>query len=95
MFEIQTRHVGAQRVMSMQRRLHAHETDAFVREAKDTFNAHLGDEQAAGPFMLIFHACSPIVAGHAPLRLSCREVYLADPDTIGDDDLVCDVAFPY
>lgn len=40
-------------------------------------------------------ACSPIVAGHAPMRLSCREVYLVDPDTIGDDELVCDVAFPY
>jgi DNA-binding transcriptional MerR regulator len=154
MFEIKTRHVPAQRVMSMQRRLHGHETDAFVREAKDAFSAQLGDEQAAGPFTLIFHgrvdgendgpleavlgcseqvqpseligvrtepeheeayttitkaqwaypailaaydavACSPIVAGHAPMRLSCREVYLVDPDTIGDDELVCDVAFPY
>jgi hypothetical protein len=34
MFETQTRHVPATRVMSIQRRLHAHETDAFVTEAK-------------------------------------------------------------
>jgi hypothetical protein len=40
-------------------------------------------------------ACSPIVASHPQRRLSCREVYLVDPDTIGDDELVCDVAFPY
>lgn len=27
-------------------------------------------------------------------RLSCREIYLAEPDTIGDRELVCDIAFP-
>lgn len=27
-------------------------------------------------------------------RLSCREVYRADPDSIGPDDLLCGVAFP-
>jgi hypothetical protein len=27
-------------------------------------------------------------------QLSCREVYLAEPDEIGDDDLICDIAFP-
>ena len=32
--------------------------------------------------------------GSARLRLSCREVYLHAPDAIGDDDLICDVAFP-
>jgi hypothetical protein len=26
--------------------------------------------------------------------LSCREVYLAEPDAIGDDEPVCDIAFP-
>ncbi len=42
MFPVQTRHVPAQRVMSIQRRLRAPETDAFVAEAKAAFAAHLG-----------------------------------------------------
>jgi DNA-binding transcriptional MerR regulator len=154
MFEIATRHVPAQRVMSIQRRLHGHETDGFVREAKAAFAAHLSGAQPSGPFMLIFHgavdgdndgpleaalgcpdhiqpteligvrtepehdeayttitkaqwaypailaaydavACSPVVSTHRERRLSCREVYLVEPHTIGDDQLVCDVAFPY
>ena len=41
MFPIQTRHVPAQRVMSIQRRLRAPETDGFVQEAKAAFAAHL------------------------------------------------------
>ncbi len=153
MFTIHTRHVPAQRVMSMQRRLHAHETDSFVEEAKAEFAAHLGDTAATGPLTLIFHgvvdhesdgplevvlgvpdhvapteligirtepahdeayttitkaewafpailaaydavACSPEVQDRARSRLSCREVYVAAPDDLGDDDLICDVAFP-
>jgi hypothetical protein len=39
-------------------------------------------------------ACSPEVANRPRSALSCREVYLTEPDTIGDDDLVCDIAFP-
>jgi DNA-binding transcriptional MerR regulator len=38
-------------------------------------------------------AASPEAAGR-PSSLSCREVYLAEPDAIGDDELICDVAFP-
>jgi DNA-binding transcriptional MerR regulator len=153
MFTIDTRHVEAQRVMSMQRRLHAHETDAFVGEAKAAFRAHLSDNVASGPFTLIFHgivddesdgpieavlgcgdyvtpsdtigvrtepahdeayttitkaewaypailaaydavACSPEAMARPGSRLSCREVYVAEPDDIADDDLVCDIAFP-
>ena len=37
---------------------------------------------------------SPKVAERPNSRLSCREVYLADPDQIEEDDLICDVAFP-
>lgn len=37
MYNIETRHVSAQRVMSIQRRLHAPETDPFVEEAKAAF----------------------------------------------------------
>jgi len=153
MFPIHTRHIPAQRVMSISRRLHAPETDAFVREAKTAFAAHLGDSTPAGPFTLIFHgvvsddsdgpieaalgcpetvlptdvigvrteaahdeayttitkaqwaypailaaydavACSPEATGRPGSRLSCREVYLADPGNVGDDDLICDIAYP-
>jgi len=40
------------------------------------------------------------VAGSAEVRarprshLSCREVYVAEPDAISNDDLICDIAFP-
>jgi len=153
MFPIQTRHVPVQRVMSIQRRLHADETDSFVREAKDAFADHLAGASATGPFTLIFHgivdhesdgpieamlpcaagvdptdvigirtepahdeayatitkaqwaypailaaydavACSEEAVARPGSRLSCREVYVAEPDEIGDDDLVCDIAFP-
>jgi DNA-binding transcriptional MerR regulator len=153
MFPIHTRHVPALRMMSIQRRLHAHETDDFVKEAKAAFNKRLAGSKPAGPFMLIFHgevsaesdgpleaalgcdenvqpnatvgvrsepehdeayttvtkaqwaypailaaydavACSPEVVARPNSRLSCREVYLADPDDIGDDVLICDIAYP-
>jgi DNA-binding transcriptional MerR regulator len=153
MLAIQTRHVPAQRVMSIQRRLRADETDSFVTEAKAAFRAHLAGTEPAGPFTLIFHgivdsesdgpleailgcpedvpvtdligvrtepahdeafatitkaewaypailaaydavACSPEVAARPRSRLSCREVYVAEPDAITDDELVCDIAFP-
>jgi hypothetical protein len=152
MFPIQTRHVPAQRVMSIQRRLRAPETDGFVREAKAAFAGHLGGARPAGPFTLVFHgivdhesdgpieamlgcaddvpatdligirtepahdeafttitkaqwdfpailaaydavACSPEATAR-PGRLSCREVYLTEPDAIGPGDLICDIAFP-
>jgi DNA-binding transcriptional MerR regulator len=153
MFPIQTRHVPAQRVMSIQRRLAVSEIPSFVREVKAAFAGHLAGIAPAGPFSLIFHgvvdqesdgpleatlgcpdgiqatdligirtepahdeafttitkaqweypailaaydavACSPEVSDRPRSRLSCREVYLAEPAAIGDDDLVCDIAFP-
>jgi len=153
MFSIETRHVPAQRVMSIQRRLRASETDAFVRETKAAFVGHLGDTRATGPFTLIFHgivdhesdgpleavlacaddvqatdlvgirtepahdeafttitkaqwdypailaaydavACSAEATARPGSRLSCREVYVAEPDAIGDDELICDIVFP-
>jgi DNA-binding transcriptional MerR regulator len=153
MFAIQTRHVPARRVMTIQRRLRAPETDAFVEEAKATFAAHLAGVRPTGPFTLIFHgivdhesdgpleavlgcppevqvtdligirtepahdeafttitkaqwaypailaaydavACSPPATARPGSRLSCREVYVAEPDAVGDDDPVCDIAFP-
>lgn len=153
MFEIQTREVPARRLMSIQRRLHGNQTDAFVREAKMLFRAQLGDTEPTGPFSLIFHgpvndqadgpleavlgvpdeiqpteqigirvepahaeayttitkrqwdypailaaydavACSPEAAARPGSQLSCREVYLAEPHAIGEDELICDIAFP-
>jgi hypothetical protein len=153
MFTIQTRHVPARRMMSIQRRLRASETDAFVREAKNVFAEHLRDAAPIGPFSLIFHgvvdhdsdgpleatlacsddveptqligirteaahdeafttitkaqweypailaaydavACSPEAIARPESRLSCREVYLAEPDAITDDELICDIAYP-
>ena len=152
-FAIQIRHVPARRVMSIQRRLRAPETDDFVREAKKVFAEHLRDVRPTGPFSLIFPgvvdhetdgpleatlacsdhvepteligirtepahdeafttitkaqweypailpaydavACSPEVAARAGSRLSCREVYLVEPDAITDDELIYDIAYP-
>jgi DNA-binding transcriptional MerR regulator len=153
MFPIQTRHVPARRVLSIQRRLRAPETDAFVREAKAAFANHLQGAAPTGPFTLIFHgvvdhesdgpleatlgcpndvqatdhigirtepehdeafttitkaqwaypailAAYDAVAGSAEVlarpgsRLSCREVYLAEPDAIDDLEPICDIAYP-
>jgi DNA-binding transcriptional MerR regulator len=153
MFTIRTRSIPASRVMSIQRRLHASETDGFVREAKAVFATHLHGADPSGPFMLIFHgivsdendgpleaalgcpddvqatdligirtepahdeayttitkrewaypailaaydavACSVEARARSGSRLSCREVYLAEPDDIELDDLICDIAFP-
>jgi DNA-binding transcriptional MerR regulator len=153
MFPIQTRHVPAQRVMSIQRRLRAPETAAFAAEAKAAFAGHLDGAPPAGPFTLIFHgivdhesdgpleamlacpdqvqvtdligirtepahdeaftsitkaqwdypailaaydavACSPEATARPGSALSCREVYLAEPQAIGQDELICDIAYP-
>ncbi len=153
MFSVATRHVPARRVMAIQRRLHGHETDDFVAEAKAAFAARLDRAEPTGPFTLIFHgpvnadddgpieavlgcpddvtptatigirtepahdeayttttraqwaypailaaydavACSPEVAARPGARLSCREVYLAEPHAIDEHDPVCDIAFP-
>jgi DNA-binding transcriptional MerR regulator len=153
MFEIQTRHVPVQRVMSVQRRLRASQTDVFVGEAKAAFADHLDGALPTGPFTLIFHgivdyesdglveailgcpddvqvtdligirtepahdeafttitkaqwdypailaaydavACSPEVSARPGSRLSCREVYVAEPEAIDHDELICDIAFP-
>lgn len=153
MFTVQTRHVPARRMMSIQRRLRASQTDAFVVEAKQLFRAHLGSTAPAGPFSLIFHgvvdhegdgpleatlvcppevgpseligirsqpaheeaftpiiraqwaypailaaydavASSPEVIARPGSQLFCREVYLAEPDAISDQELICEIAFP-
>ena len=153
MFEINTREVPARRLMSIQRRQHGDQTDAFVAAAKAAFSAHLGDIEPTGPFTLIFHgpvndhddgpleaalavppeigptdligirtepahneayttitkqqwdypailaaydavACSPEVTAHPGSSLSCREVYLAEPESVGEGEPICDIAYP-
>lgn len=153
MFKIQTRHVDAQRVMSIQRRLHASDTDQFIADAKRAFAAHLDGTKPVGPFIVVFHgivdddndgpieamvgcpdavqpsdligirtepghdeayttitkaqwefpailaaydavACSQEATSRPGSTLSCREVYVAEPEAIGDADLICDIAFP-
>lgn len=39
-------------------------------------------------------ACSPQVTRGPGSPLSCREVYLAEPDLVGDDQPICDIAYP-
>ncbi|HEV7958232.1 MAG TPA: MerR family transcriptional regulator [Acidimicrobiales bacterium] len=39
-------------------------------------------------------ACSPEALARPNGRLSCREVYLAEPESLTDDELICDIAFP-
>ena len=82
MFPIQTRHVTAQRVMSMQRRLNGDETDDFVAEAKEAFQRHLDGRPPTGPFTLIFHG----IVDHesdGPL-----EAVLGCPDDVFPSDLI-------
>ncbi len=152
-YTIATRHVPAQRVLSIQRRLLAADTDVFVAEAKAAFALVLAGRPPAGSFTVIFHgivdhesdgpieaivgcpddvmptdavgirtepahdeayttitkaqwaypailaaydavAASPEAQARARRALSCREVYLADPADVGDDELLCDIAFP-
>lgn len=39
-------------------------------------------------------ASSAAVRDQSASPLSCREVYLAEPEAIGEGDLICDIAFP-
>ncbi len=39
-------------------------------------------------------ACSPEVLARPGSSLSCREVYLAEPNDVASDELVCEIAFP-
>jgi DNA-binding transcriptional MerR regulator len=153
MYPIQTRHVPAQRVMTIQRRLRVSEMKSCIQGAKAALASHLSGIEPPGPLSYVFHgvindesdglleitlgcpddvqptdvigirtepahdeayttitkaqwdypailAAYDAVAGSPEVRarprspLSCREVYLAEPDAIGNDDLICDIAFP-
>jgi hypothetical protein len=65
MFPISIRHVAAQRVMSIQRRLHAPETESFVQESKALFLARLEGTEPTAPFTLIFHGIVDFETGRA------------------------------
>jgi len=38
--------------------------------------------------------CSPEATARPRSPLSCQEVYVAEPETIDDDELICDIAYP-
>lgn len=83
MFEIKIRHVPAYRLLSIQRRLRAPETDHFASQAKASFAEHLAGAEPTGPFMLIFHG--PVNdESDGPLEavLPCRDL-IQPTDTIG------------
>lgn len=65
----------------------AHE-EAFTRikKAQWAFPAILAAYDAV--------ACSPEAVARSGSALSCREVYVAEPDAVGPEDEICDVAFP-
>jgi DNA-binding transcriptional MerR regulator len=153
MYPIRTRHVPAQRVMTIHRRLRVPEMKSFITGARAAFASHLSGIEPPGPVSYIFHsvindesdgllevtlgcpddvqptdvigirtepahdeayttitkaqwgypailaaydavAGSPEVRARPRSHLSCREVYVAEPDAIGDDDPICDIAFP-
>jgi DNA-binding transcriptional MerR regulator len=152
-YAIRTRHVPAQRVMTIHRRLRVSEMKSFISGARAAFGSHLSGIEPPGPLSYIFHgvindesdgllevtlgcpddvqptdvigirtepahdeayttitkaqwdypailaaydavAGSPEVRARPRSHLSCREVYVAEPDAIGNDDLICDIAFP-
>jgi hypothetical protein len=39
-------------------------------------------------------ACCLEATARSGSELSCREVYLAEPDAIGLDEPICDIAYP-
>jgi DNA-binding transcriptional MerR regulator len=77
-----------------------HPTDAIgvrTEPAHDEAYTTITKAQWAYPAILAAYdtvARSPEVVARPGARLSCREVYLADPDEIEEDDLICDVAYP-
>lgn len=82
MFTISTRHVPAQRVMSIQRRLRAPETDPFIEEAKNAFRLVFGERVPTGPFIVIFYG---IVDDESDGPI---EAILSCPDDVRPTDLV-------
>lgn len=54
--------------------------------------------KAQWEFPAILAAYDAVASSEATARprstLSCREVYVAEPDEIGEDKLICDIAFP-
>jgi DNA-binding transcriptional MerR regulator len=83
MFDIKTRHVPAQRVMSVQRRLHAPQTEGFVREVKEAFYRHLGGTEPTGQFILIFHGIVDEESSDGPI-----EAILGCPAGVAPTDLI-------
>jgi hypothetical protein len=75
-------------------------TDAVgirIEPAHDEAYTTITKAQWAYPAILAAYdavAGSAVVASRPGQGLPCREVYLVDPNGVGEQDLVCDVAFP-
>jgi DNA-binding transcriptional MerR regulator len=55
MYDVHVRHIPAQRVMSVQRRVLQPDLEAFILDTWVAFNRHLGDHPPAGQFTVIYH----------------------------------------
>ncbi|HEY6396841.1 MAG TPA: MerR family transcriptional regulator [Solirubrobacteraceae bacterium] len=65
--------------------------------AHDEAYTTINKAQWAYPAILVAYnavGCSAEVASRPGSHLSCREVYLADPDVIEENEVVCEIAFP-
>jgi MerR family regulatory protein len=104
MFEIETRHVPAQRLMSIQRRLHApgdrrvrprgegHVRRAPRRRATDGSRPRSAAPDHVQPSEAIGVRTEP---EHDEAYTTITKAQWAYPAILAADDLICDVAFPY
>ena len=83
MYEVQTRHVPARRVMSVQRRVYQPELEQFILDSWEAFNQHLAAGQQAGEFTVIYHGrVDAELDGPVEAIMGCPESTPAS-DTIG------------
>ncbi len=83
MYQIQTRHVPAIRVMSVQRRLLQPALFDFIVECRRTFADHLAGRMPAGPFSVVFHGmCTFEEDGPVEIFMGCPDD-VQPSDTIG------------
>ncbi len=82
MFSVRLGQVPSHRVMSIQRRLRAPQTDAFAAEARAAFTDHLRKVAPTGPFILIFHGIVDQASD------GFLEAVLGCPDDVTATDLI-------
>jgi len=82
MYEIQTRHIPAARVMSVQRKLLQPALFDFIIECRHTFADHLASRPASGPFTVVFHGMCTFEE-NGPV-----EIFMGCPDDVQPSDAV-------